>query len=108
MKTQLINLRSWTKNKYFNGNIFGIIIMNFQKYLKIYLFIYFGYKDKRKNLASVGQIGPARPIGARPTPSSLLYDAWAHLAVAPSSPTPSRLRALALDRPAETPSPLPR
>jgi hypothetical protein len=29
-------------------NIVGIIIMNFQKYLKIYLFIFLGYKDKRK------------------------------------------------------------
>jgi hypothetical protein len=48
MKTQLINMRTLDKNKYFNGNIFGIIIKNFQKYIKIYLFIFFGYKDKRK------------------------------------------------------------
>jgi hypothetical protein len=63
-------MRILVKNKYFNGNIFGIIIMNFQKYLKIYLFIFFGNKDKRKNIKtrnpnrSAGHFDPDRPIRA--------------------------------------------
>jgi hypothetical protein len=40
-------------------NIVGIIIMNFQKYLKIYLFIFLGYKEKK--------VKP-EPPGPCPTP----------------------------------------
>jgi hypothetical protein len=63
--------------------------MDFYKYLNIYIYIciyiyIFGYKDKRKRekekkkkkktLAPVGQIGPTRPIGVRPSP--LLSSLW--------------------------------
>jgi hypothetical protein len=104
LKTQLINIYTHfgPKINSLRINNVGIIIMNFSKCFKKYIYLYFceiGIKEKNTN-PRVGSPNLAQP-GPLARPPSSLYGAWAHPGpVASSSPSRpgARCRAAAATR----------